>query len=87
MQAINGGHIDFAKLLIRHKADINYQNRVTRGDGWEVVHVVAGADSRIVGGRLMLWFLRHGVEFRIWVVPIISTVYTIDPRPPTHPYP
>ena len=39
---------DIAELLLDRKADPNFQNSVTRGEGWEVVPMVVAADSCIV---------------------------------------
>ena len=36
MRASRGGHLDCAELLLSRKADPNLQNKVTRGEGWEV---------------------------------------------------
>ena len=54
-----GGHRDCAELLLGRKADVNLQNKVTRGEGWEVAPMVVGADACIVGvwryGVLVSW--------------------------------
>ena len=28
-------HVDIAKLLVQHGADMNLQSKVSRGEGWE----------------------------------------------------
>ena len=43
------GHRAFAELLIRHKADPNRPDKVTRGEGWEVAPMVVEADACIAG--------------------------------------
>ena len=48
MLASEGGHRDCMELLLRHKADINHQDKVTRGEGWEVAPMVLGADACII---------------------------------------
>ncbi len=42
------GHRDCADLLLGRKADPNLQNKVTRGEGWEVAPMVVGADACII---------------------------------------
>ena len=42
------GHLDYAELLLGRKADVNLQDKVTRGEGWRVAPMVLGADSCIV---------------------------------------
>ena len=42
------GHGDCADLLLSRKAEIDHQNKVTRGEGWEVVPMVVGADACII---------------------------------------
>ena len=49
MLASEKGHRDCAQLLLGRKADIDQQNKVTRGEGWEVARTVVGADSCIAG--------------------------------------
>ena len=53
--ASQGGHRDCAELLLGRKADVDHQNKVTRGEGWEVAPMVVGADACII------------CEFQIWV--------------------
>ena len=42
------GHLDCADLLLGRKANVNRQNWVTRGEGWEVAPMVVGADACII---------------------------------------
>ena len=43
------GQRDCIELLLGSKADVNLQNKVARGEGWEVARMVVGADADIVG--------------------------------------
>ena len=43
-----GGHRDCAELLLGRKAEIDHQDNVTRGEGWEVAPMVLGADACII---------------------------------------
>ena len=53
------GHRDLAELLLANKADVNIQDKVTRGEGWGGAAMVVGAGACIVGvwcyGGLVLW--------------------------------
>ena len=42
------GHRDLAELLLGRKADVDVQNKVTRGEGWEVALTVVGADACVI---------------------------------------
>ena len=42
-----------AKLLISYKADVDHQNDVTKSEGWEVAHMVVGADACIFEFKFM----------------------------------
>ena len=42
------GHRDCADLLLTRKAEIDHQDKVTRGEGWEVAPMVVEADACIV---------------------------------------
>ena len=61
MEASVNGHRDCADLLLGRRADVNHQNKVTRGEGWEVAPMVVAADA-CINGCGVLWG-----GFRIWV--------------------
>ena len=42
------GHLDCAELLLANKAGVNLQDKVTRGEGWEVAPMLVGADACII---------------------------------------
>ena len=67
IDAIKCGHLDVAKVLLGHKADVNIRDNVTGGEGWGVAPIVFGADACIVGVFLLLRLWCCSVEFRIWV--------------------
>ena len=47
-QASIGGHRDCAELLLGRKAEIDLQDKVPRGEGWEVTPMVVGAGACII---------------------------------------
>ena len=63
MRASYNGHRDCADLLLTRKAEVDQQDKVTRGEGWEVAPMVLGADACIIDVTVVvLW-----CGFRIWV--------------------
>ena len=42
------GQVDCVELLLANKANPNRQDKVTRGEGWEVAPMVVGADACII---------------------------------------
>ena len=59
MLASNGGHRDCTELLLSCKASPNQQDQVTRGEGWEVAHVVVGDGTYCCVG-VAVWIIEFG---------------------------